>query len=281
MIKKIMKSYKAKATTDGAGVPLFRVFGYYEVPEFDPFLMLDYFRTQDSSLAAAGFPWHPHRGIETITYMLRGAVEHEDSIGNKGIIAAGDVQWMTAGSGIIHQEMPQVQPEGLEGFQFWLNLPAHEKMMDPAYKEVKSESIPQYTTEGTQIKLISGTYSDLKGPIDKEALGVSLLDIRLKKGSLFEYQVEADKNIFVFVYAGEGKFDDSNQIISEKIALTFAKGDQLSVEAQSDLSFILGVGIPIAEPVAWHGPVVMNTEEELIKTFQEIEEGTFIKKGRN
>lgn len=280
MIKKIKKVTHAKATTDGAGVPLNRVFGYYEVPEFDPFLMLDYFRTEDSSQAAAGFPWHPHRGIETISYMLRGAIEHEDSIGNKGIIAAGDVQWMTAGSGIIHQEMPQVSPEGLEGFQFWLNLPAKDKMIDPAYMEVKSLQIPKVTSEGKEVKLISGTYGGLKGPIDKDTLGVSLLDVRLKEGTSFEYHVTPDKNVFVFVYGGKGNFDESDRIITEKIALTFEGGDQLKVLALTDLRFILGVGVPLAEPVAWHGPVVMNTQEQLVSTFKEIDDGTFIKTRR-
>ncbi len=280
MIKSIKKITKAKATTDGAGVPLFRVFGYYEVPEFDPFLMLDYFRNEDSSSAAAGFPWHPHRGIETISYMLRGAMEHEDSIGNKGIISAGDVQWMTAGSGIIHQEMPQVSPEGLEGFQFWLNLPSKDKMIDPAYMEVKGHLIPTYEAEGVKIKLISGNYGGLKGPIDKESLGVSLLDIRLQGGTEFHYDLTLDKNIFVFVFSGQGSFDESQQIISEKIALSFGDGDQLKVKAHTDLSFILGIGVPIGEPVAWHGPVVMNTHEEIVQTFKELDEGTFIKKGR-
>lgn len=280
MVKKIKKMISAKATTDGAGVPLFRVFGYHQVPEFDPFLMLDYFRTEDTKKASVGFPWHPHRGIETISYMLRGAIEHEDSIGNKGLISSGDVQWMTSGSGIIHQEMPQVRPEGLEGFQFWLNLPSKDKMIDPAYMEVKSDQIPTYESEGIEIKLISGRYGGLTGPVNKENLGVSLLDIRLKQGASFEYDIEINKNIFVFVYAGEGSFDESDHLISEKIALTFEEGDKIKVQAQTDLKFILGVGLPIAEPVAWHGPVVMNTQEELVIAFQEIEDGTFIKARR-
>lgn len=280
MIKKIKKQFKAKATTDGAGVPLFRVFGYHEVPVFDPFLMLDYFRTPDSSLAAAGFPWHPHRGIETISYMLTGAIEHEDSMGNKGIIDSGDVQWMTAGSGLIHQEMPQVQPGGLEGFQFWLNLPAREKMIEPSYREIKGHHIKTHQSEGTEVKLISGQYRGLTGPIDKQNLGVSLMDIRLKKDTSFSYFTEENKNVFVFIYKGEGCFDESETIVSEKTAITFENGTEISVEAQTDLQFILGVGIPIGETVAWHGPIVMNTQEQLTEAFQELEEGTFIKEKR-
>ncbi len=272
----ITNQIEAKRTKDGAGVPLNRVFGYYEVPIFDPFLLLDYFYTEDTEEVMMGFPWHPHRGIETITYMKSGFITHEDNIGNKGIIGPGDVQWMTAGRGIIHQEMPQNTTKGLEGFQFWLNLSQKDKMVKPAYGELKSSDMPIVEQDGAFVKIMAGKIGETVGPINREGNEVSLMDIQLKKNEIFVYEKIEHLNLFIFIYHGSIKVAD--QTINPLTAITLAGEGKVEIEALEDSVFILAVGRPNNEPVAWRGPIVMNTMEEINKAFEEISDGTFIKK---
>ena len=272
----ITNQIKAKRTKDGAGVPLNRVFGYNNVPIFDPFLLLDYFYTEDTEEVMMGFPWHPHRGIETITYMKSGFITHEDNIGNKGIIGPADVQWMTAGRGIIHQEMPQNTSKGLEGFQFWLNLSQKDKMIEPAYGELKSADMAIVENGGAFIKIIAGKIGDATGPIDREGNEVSLMDIRLKKEEKFIYDKKEHLNLFIFIYHGSIKVAD--QIINPLTAITLEGEGKVELEALEDSVFILALGKPHDEPVAWRGPIVMNTMEEINKAFEEISDGSFIKK---
>ena len=273
----VKKIYKAMETTDGAGVRLNRVFGYNETPQFDPFLLLDYFSTDNPDDVMKGFPWHPHRGIETITYMLKGEVEHQDSLGNRGLIKSSEVQWMTAGSGIVHQEMPQPPDDGLEGFQFWLNLPSNDKMMDPAYGDITAEMLESYEEEGLLVKVIGGTYKNAKGPVQRENLSVNLLDIELAAGKTFEYELLLPLNTFVFVFHGSGKFGAEKETVSEKTAVRFNGKGILNISTADGVRFILAEGKPISEPIAWGGPIVMNTREELRKAFHEYETGTFLK----
>lgn len=273
----VKKVYKAVETSDGAGVKLNRVFGYNETPEFDPFLLLDYFASNNPDDVIKGFPWHPHRGIETITYMLKGAVEHQDSLGNKGIIRASDIQWMTAGSGIVHQEMPIPLKEGTEGFQFWLNLPAEEKMSDPKYGDITADMLESFNEDGVLIKVIGGRYKDAKGPVQRERLSVNLFDIEMEAGTDFEYELIEPRNTFVFVFHGSGKFGVEKLKVESKTAIRFNDKGSLQISSEKGVRFILAEGIPIAEPIAWGGPIVMNTREELRTAFHEYEVGTFLK----
>lgn len=273
----VKKVYKAVATSDGAGVKLNRVFGYNETPQFDPFLLLDYFRTDNPDDVIRGFPWHPHRGIETITYMIKGEIEHQDSLGNKGIIKSSEVQWMTAGSGIIHQEMPLPPKDGVEGFQFWLNLPAGEKMSEPSYGDITADMLEIYHGVGHTVKVIGGTYNDAKGPVQRDRLSVNLLDIELEAGKSFEYELTEPLNAFVFVFRGQGEFGVEKQNIGEKTAVRFNNSGKLKISTTDGVRFILAEGKPIAEPIAWGGPIVMNTREELQTAFREYENNTFLK----
>lgn len=279
-IRTVDKVLPAKATVDGAGVKLNRVFGYYETPHFDPFLLLDHFKSDNPDDYMAGFPWHPHRGIETVTYMLKGSVEHGDSMGNKGIIEAGDVQWMTAGSGIIHQEMPVSGTVGIEGFQLWVNLPSEEKMTAPKYREVKKESIPTVTLENyCTIKIICGEVNGVKGPVEDLAAGPQYLDVHVPKDTTFELAIDPSHNVFAYPYSGEGTFGSPSQSIEEKHVILFNDdGDTISVvTSDTPLNFLLVSGKALNESIAWRGPIVMNTEEELNTAFLEYETNTFIK----
>ena len=276
-MKKLKSIHSAIKTTDGAGVKLNRVFGYHEVPKFDPFLMLDYFSTTDPNDVKKGFPWHPHRGIETITYILRGSVEHQDSLGNKGVIGNGDVQWMTAGSGIIHQEMPSDLQDGIEGFQLWLNLPSQDKMIEPEYGDIKADMIKKIDDGNISVKVIGGEYGGIKGPILRENLKVKLLDITLDAGNSYTHEVGEGINTFIFVYRGFGYFGSNLDRVNVKDAVLFEGTGGIRIEAGDNLGFILGEGIPLNEPVAWGGPIVMNTKEELRTAFDEYNNGTFIK----
>jgi len=276
-MKKVKSIHSAIETSDGAGVKLNRVFGYNETPRFDPFLMLDYFATENSDDVIKGFPWHPHRGIETITYILKGSIEHQDSLGNKGVIGDGEVQWMTAGSGIIHQEMPAASVDGIEGFQLWLNLPQKDKMTDPRYGEVKADMIKTLEKDDAQIKVIGGEFEGVKGAIDRKELGVNLYDVSIPAGQKYTHLPGDGINTFIFVFKGFGYFGTNQDRVNEKDAVLFEGEDGIQIEAVTDLRFLLGEGRPLNEAISWGGPIVMNTKEELKTAFREYDEGTFIK----
>ena len=280
-VRKIRKIYKSQPTIEGAGVHLRRAFGFDEVPLFDPFLMLDDFRGDKPDQYIKGFPWHPHRGIETITYMLHGEVEHGDSMGNKGLIRPGDVQWMTAGSGIIHQEMPQGDASGrMGGFQLWANLPASQKMMDPRYRDVKREDIPVVSLKnGVEIRVICGDVAGTKGPVKDIVIDPQYLDVFVPRGAEFIHPVKRGHTAFAYIYEGSGQFDDQKGKSAAAGSLVlFSDGDQVAVRAgEEPVRFLLVSGKPIGEPVAWRGPIVMNTQTELKVAFDEYNSGTFIK----
>ncbi len=297
-IRKIRKVFKSRPTIEGAGVHLRRVFGNSEVPLFDPFLLFDDFRNTDPYQYIKGFPWHPHRGIETITYVLKGDVEHGDSMGNKGVISSGDTQWMTAGSGIIHQEMPKGDDEGvMEGFQLWANLPKARKMMDPRYRDIKSAQVPEVTTKGgAKIKVICGSVEGIQGPVRDIVIDPEYLDVTLPALTEFVHKTPRGHTVFAYVIKGKGVFCDvkdpfaydalgtnyfdmeRDAYIHNGTAVLFGDGDQVTVAAQGEpVRFLLISGRPIGEPVAWYGPIVMNTEEELRTAFEEYQSGTFIK----
>jgi len=271
-IRPVLKHTKSQAAIEGAGVHLNRAFGFGEPSEFDPFLLLDDFRNERPEDYLAGFPWHPHRGIETITYVLAGTVEHGDSIGNRGIIAPGDVQWMTAGRGILHQEMPQGDNNGrMHGFQLWANLPAALKMTEPRYQEVKSNDIPEVVDDdGTKARIICGSFWGGRGPVEGIAADPVYLDVSIPPGKRKTLPVEMMHHAFAYVFAGSGKFQNASLIL-------FDKGDHVTVQAgEEGMRFLLVSGRPLEEPVAWHGPVVMNTQQELQQAFRELQNGTFI-----
>ena len=297
--RRIAKIFKSRPTIEGAGVHLKRAFGYSQVPQFDPFLMLDDFHTANPAEYLAGFPWHPHRGIETITYVLEGLVEHGDSMGNKGVITAGDVQWMTAGSGIIHQEMPQQSPSGVMwGFQFWANLPASDKMMAPRYRDIKATDIPEVKLEsGVIIKIISGEVAGVKGPVQDIVIDPELLDVSIPDGTTFTHSLKAGHTAIAYVLDGEGYFDDRRDAFAyemagsgwmdvtrqckcgpETVVLYDREGqDVVVVAGDRAVRFLFISGMPLNEPVAWYGPIVMNTQEELRTAFDEYARGTFVK----
>jgi redox-sensitive bicupin YhaK (pirin superfamily) len=280
MNRKIDHILKSKPTLEGAGVHLLRAFGYNEVPQLDPFLLLDDFHSHNPDDYIAGFPWHPHRGIETVTYMLEGFVEHGDSMGNKGAILPGDVQWMTAGSGIIHQEMPKGHNGNMWGFQLWVNLPSSHKMMEPRYREVKKEQIPTVTiNENVEIKVICGNFRDTKGPVRDIVVDPEYLDITMAKSAEFEHSIKRGYTVFAYVIGGGGYFDtDKEKTISNEQLVIFKDGDKVKITAgEKGLRFLLVSGKPLDEPVAWAGPIVMNTQEELDLAFKEYRNGTFIK----
>jgi len=268
---------------EGAGVSLKRAFGNAEVPTLDPFLLLDDIHSLDPGDYTAGFPWHPHRGIETVTYVLHGDVEHGDSIGNRGAIGDGDVQWMTAGSGIVHQEMPQPTVGDMRGLQLWVNLPASMKMMDPRYRDIKAETIPVVTPEtGIRVRVIAGNYGGRVGPMDDLVQSPGYLDISLSPGTKFEHSFVPDHTVFAYTLEGSGYFapEPENPVDAEHIVL-YGPGGHVAIRAgEAGLRFLLISGQPIGEPVAWRGPIVMNTQEELHEAFREYRDGTFIKVGQ-
>ena len=296
-IKKVIKS---KPTIEGAGVHLRRAFGFAEVPMLDPFLLFDDFRSDDPRHFIKGFPWHPHRGIETITYVLSGDVEHGDSMGNGGIIGTGDVQWMTAGSGIIHQEMPKGDDEGrMLGFQLWANLPASHKMMDPRYRGLTSDDIPEIATQGAKIKIICGKVNGTQGPVQDIITDPEYIDVSVPAGAeyvhatkpghtVFAYVIEGkgcfckQKNPFSYEVEGENYFDlQRSPFVTDANLVMFGDGEQVVVSTEEEpVRFLLVSGKPIGEPVAWYGPIVMNTQEELQIAFEEYNNGTFIKHGK-
>jgi hypothetical protein len=300
-IRPVKRLVRAKPTIEGAGVHLRRVFGFGDTADFDPFLLLDDFRGDRPDDYLAGFPWHPHRGIETITYVLAGTVEHGDSIGNSGIIAAGDVQWMTAGSGIIHQEMPKGDSEGrMHGFQLWANLPSSLKMTAPRYQEVKASDIPLMTDDdGTEVRIICGTFRGRRGPVDGIAADPVYVDVSMPAGKRKSLPVETTRHAFAYVFAGSGKFCNASgplAVPTEGIGwadtappaeaenrwlVLFDRGDEVAVQAgDQGIRFLLVSGRPLKEPVAWYGPIVMNTQEELRRAFEDLQRGTFLKTKR-
>jgi quercetin 2,3-dioxygenase len=286
---------------EGAGVQLQRVFGFGDPSLTDPFLMMDDFRNDDPKLYERGFPWHPHRGIETITYVLAGEVEHGDSLGNRGTLGAGDVQWMTAGSGIMHQEMPRGDAKGrMHGFQLWANLPSQLKMTTPRYQDVKSGEIPEMVEDdGTRVRVVVGSFRGKKGPVDGIAADPQYLDIFVPPGKRKVFPVDTYRSAFAYIFEGSATFRDASKpfgvLVEKEVAgeeihirdmsgnrtlVVFGTGDEVVVQAGPDgVRFLLVSGAPIQEPVAWHGPIVMNTREELATAVRELQTGQFIKEG--
>jgi redox-sensitive bicupin YhaK (pirin superfamily) len=296
-IRPVRRLSKAKPAIEGAGVHLRRAFGFGNTSDFDPFLLLDDFRNDIPEDYLAGFPWHPHRGIETITYVLAGTVEHGDSIGNRGAIAAGDVQWMTAGRGIIHQEMPKGDKTGrMHGFQLWANLPSALKMSEPRYQEVKANEIPEVTDDdGTRARVVCGTFWGTTGPVSGVAAEPIYLDLSVPPGKRKTFSIEIARNAFAYVFAGGGKFCNASGPLTvpteavgwadttppaeadNRSLVLFDRGDEVMVQAgEEGVRFLLVSGKPIQEPVAWYGPIVMNTQEQLRRAFEQLEEGTFL-----
>jgi hypothetical protein len=297
-VRKISKVWKSRPTIEGAGVHLKRAFGNNQVPLFDPFLLLDDFHSNHPPDYLKGFPWHPHRGIETITYVIHGRVEHGDSMGNRGVIESGDVQWMTAGSGIIHQEMPQGDNDGLMwGFQLWANLPGSHKMMPPRYRGITSLEIPEATLPGgIRVKIICGELGRVNGPVQDVVIDPEYLDVTVPPKSAFTHSIRRGHNAFAYVVDGEGYFDPERNAYSHEVLgssyfemkrecacnaenlILYGDGDGVVISTQEQpVRFLLVSGKPLNEPVAWYGPIVMNSQEELQVAFEEYQKGTFIK----
>ena len=297
-IRPIKRIIEAKPTLEGAGVHFRRAFGFGNTSEFDPFLLLDDFRNDIPEDYLAGFPWHPHRGIETITYVLAGTVEHADSLGNHGAIGAGDIQWMTAGQGIIHQEMPKGDPVGqMHGFQLWANLPASLKMTPPRYQEVKAVEIPEVVEDdGTRARIVCGNFWGKRGPIEGIAADPTYIDVTVPPGKRKTLPVETTRHSFAYVFSGSGKFCNASGPLAvptegikwlettpptaadNRSLILFDSGDEVAVQAGEDgIRFLLVSGKPLQEPVAWYGPIVMNTQAQLQQAYEELREGTFLK----
>ncbi len=265
-------------TQDGAGVKLRRCFGASDIPDYDPFLMMDFFDSSNPDDYIKGFPWHPHRGIETITYLIHGQIDHEDSLGNKDSIMDGDCQWMSAGSGILHQEMPQ-KADRMLGVQIWLNLAQENKMEDPKYRDIKKDMIPIYEGEGYKVHIIAGSYGDLEGPITDEGRKPSFFDVDMDPNSEFIFDLDKNLSSFAFSVDGEVNFENNGEkFVGSATGVMYKKGDRIRVRTGDRPGrFFLLAGAPLNEKVAWGGPVVMNTKEELDLAFRELNEGTFIK----
>jgi redox-sensitive bicupin YhaK (pirin superfamily) len=297
-IRAVKRVAQSTPTREGAGVKLRRAFGFGNTSDFDPFLLLDDFRNENPDDYLAGFPWHPHRGIETITYVLAGTVEHRDSLGNRGAMGAGDVQWMTAGRGILHQEMPKGDEGGrMHGFQLWANLPASLKMAPPRYQDIAARDIPEITDDdGTRVRVITGEFWGKRGPVEGVAAEPRYLDVSVPPGRRKRLAVDRANHAFAYVFAGAGTFRDAsqpqgvmNELTNQRDAalanetgnrslVLFDQGDEVVVQAGDEgIRFLLVSGRPIQEPVAWYGPIVMNTQDELQQAFAELREGTFIR----
>ncbi|MGO9770208.1 MAG: pirin family protein [Roseiarcus sp.] len=298
-IRPIKRISQSKPTMEGAGVRLRRAFGFGDTSDFDPFLMMDDFRGDTPSDYIAGFPWHPHRGIETITYVLAGSVAHGDSLGNSGVLGAGDVQWMTAGSGILHQEMPTGDPQGrMHGFQLWANLPSRLKMTAPRYQNVTSPDIPEVVDDdGTRVRVICGEFWGKAGPVDDVAAEPRYLDVFVPAGRRKRLPVETYRQAFAYIFEGSGSFDGASKpfgalseslvggeeiLVRDKVGnrslVVFDSGDEVSVQAgEEGVRFLLVSGRPLREPIAWHGPIVMNTQAEILKALTDLRDGAFIK----
>jgi len=297
-IRKIRKVLISQPTLEGAGVHLRRGFGFREVPLFDPFLMFDDFRQDDPAKYLPGFPWHPHRGIETITYMIRGTAEHGDSLGHAGVIGPGDVQWMTAGSGIIHQEMPKGGPGGrMGGFQLWANLPASQKMRDPRYRDVKKADIPEVARpDGVTVRVVCGSVGKTRGPVRDIVIDPEYLDVAMPPQACFDHPTKPGHTVLAYVFEGEACFSDASApssypvepasyfdlerkpVLGDHAVVLYDDGAAVKVTTKDSAArFLLISGLPLGEPVAWQGPIVMNTPEELRTAFREYRNGTFLK----
>ena len=300
-IRPVKRIVEAQPHIEGAGVRLRRAFGFGDTEETDPFLLFDDFRGDQPTDYMAGFPWHPHRGIETITYVLAGTVNHGDSLGNQGALGAGDIQWMTAGSGILHQEMPQGDDAGrMHGFQLWANLPATEKMTNPRYQDVAGADIPEVTDDdGTTVRIICGDFWGQRGPVDGIAADPRYLDVYVPPGKRKTLPVEMDRHGFAYIFNGAGSFRDASDpqsvatevmeegqpeataidVTGNRNLILFDSGDEITVQAgEEGIRFLLVSGKPIEEPIAWRGPIVMNSQNELQAAFRELQQGTFIRK---
>ncbi|MDP3775493.1 MAG: pirin family protein [Gemmatimonadales bacterium] len=296
-IRPVNRIIEAQPTIEGAGVRLRRAFGFGNTGDFDPFLLFDDFRNERPQDYIAGFPWHPHRGIETITYVLTGTVRHGDSLGNKGALGSGDVQWMTAGRGIMHQEMPQGDAQGrMHGFQLWANLPAALKMSPPRYQDVVSGDIPEVTDDdGTRVRVVCGSFWGKTGPVDGIAADPHYLDVWVPPGRRKTLPVETSRHAFAYVFEGGGRFRDASEpqeVQTDRVGtaaagpeeetgnrslVLFGSGDEVTVQAgEAGVRFLMVSGKPIEEPVAWYGPIVMNTQEQLRQAYAELQDGTFI-----
>lgn len=292
-IRSVQRQIESRPTLEGAGVKLRRAFGFGDTSDYDPFLLFDDFRNENPADYLAGFPWHPHRGIETITYVLAGNVEHGDSLGNRGSLGSGDIQWMTAGRGILHQEMPRGDAAGrMHGFQLWSNLPSSLKMTEPRYQDIVAADIPEVTEDdGTRARVLCGDFWGVRGPVDGVASAPRYLDISVPPGRRRVLPVERTHHAFAYVFAGSGSFRDAsaprgvaNELTDrfdpagDRSLVLFDPGDEIVVQAGDEgIRFLLVSGRPIEEPVAWYGPIVMNTEEELERAYRELREGTFIR----
>ncbi|WP_340301441.1 pirin family protein [Roseobacter sp. HKCCD5988] len=297
-IRPVVEARSAKPTLEGAGVHLHRAFGFQDPTELDPFLLFDDFRNEDPAYFQNGFPWHPHRGIETITYVLAGTVEHSDSLGNTGKLGAGSVQWMTAGRGILHQEMPLGNAKGqMHGFQLWGNLPSSMKMTDPRYQDVAAQEIPEVIDDdGTRVKVIVGEFWGKKGPVDGIAADPQYLDISIPAGVKKTFRIDTYRRAFAYVFEGQAAFADASQpagvllekevmgqevnirdMSGDRTLIRFGTGDEITVQAGPEgVRFLLISGAPIEEPVAWHGPIVMNTQDEIRQAIADLRNGTFV-----
>ena len=292
-VRPVKEIIHPKPTLEGAGVRLQRGFGFGSTNEFDPFLLFDDFRNDNPADYLAGFPWHPHRGIETITYVLTGTVDHGDSLGNRGSLGAGDIQWMTAGSGIMHQEMPKGDQQGrMHGFQLWANLPASLKMTRPRYQDVQAKDVPEVTDDdGTKVRIVCGEFWGQKGPVEGVAADPRYLDISVPPRTRRTIPIESSRHAFAYVFAGNGTFRDAstpravrNELMNDEYDLSnrslvlFDSGDEIVIESGDEgIRFLLVSGQPIEEPVAWYGPIVMNTQAELRQAMRELQLGTFIR----
>jgi redox-sensitive bicupin YhaK (pirin superfamily) len=298
-IRAVKRISQSTPTTEGAGVRLRRAFGFGDTSETDPFLLLDDFRNERPADYLAGFPWHPHRGIETITYVLAGSVSHGDSLGNSGTLGSGDIQWMTAGRGILHQEMPKGDPRGrMHGFQLWANLPSTLKMAPPRYQDVPAGAIPEIVDDdGTHVRVVCGEFWGKRGPVDGVAADPSYVDISVPPGRRRAFAIDTRRNAFAYVFEGSGTFRDASdpqgvltdtpgpvehvvrEPAGDRSLVLFDSGDEIVVQAGDEgIRFLLVSGKPIQEPVAWYGPIVMNTRAELEEAYRELEQGTFIRK---
>jgi redox-sensitive bicupin YhaK (pirin superfamily) len=269
----IKKVYPAKPTREGAGVTVNRIFGYDDTDDFDPFLMLDYLLDNNGELKG-GFPWHPHRGIETITYLINGHITHEDSMGNKASLRDGEVQWMTAGKGVLHQEMlGEDNDNGLQGFQFWLNMPAEKKMTKPNYIDISQDEMISVQESGLEVKVIAGDYKGVKGVIQKNDLGINMFHVSMSKDSFFEITRDPSKQGYIFVFEGNGLYNEAK---IENINAYTTSGGKVKITTDYALEFIYAEGKKISEPIAWGGPIVMNTQEELKEAFDQLQKGEFL-----
>lgn len=275
--REIRRIVRGSNQIDGAGVHLVRVFGYRDVRDFDPFLLFDAFDSTNPDDYTKGFPWHPHRGIETVTYLIKGRIDHEDSLGNKGTIGEGDCQWMTAGSGILHQEMP-IASDRMLGAQLWVNLPQKDKMTEPKYRDITADMVPVLKDENGEIRVLSGNYEGMEGAMQAEYVKVRYLDVMIYPGKTMAIPTPSGENVFSYVVEGNGTTGDKQSAIDSRMAVLFTQGEQLVFTAGGEgLRMLVLSGDSLDEPISWGGPIVMNTREELNLAFEELDRGTFIK----